>query len=214
MKNRTKFKKRSYCTREPRLGYYLIITDGYETEKNYFEGLKNSLPNGIKDKLVISVVTKKTSDLISECRKQVTYNAQFRKVWLVFDKDRIINFDQITEKAKSEGINVGWSNPCFEIWLYAYLDNMIPAIDSRTCCSKFGDKYKIISKKEYKKNDKDIYKHINEYGDERQAIFTSKKRYEQHIESGINKPSEMIPCNTVYQLIEEIKKKTGEDDSK
>ena len=30
-------------TRDPALGYYLIVTDTKETEKNYFEGLKKSM---------------------------------------------------------------------------------------------------------------------------------------------------------------------------
>ena len=31
-------------TRIPELGYYLIVTDTEETEKNYFEGLRDSIP--------------------------------------------------------------------------------------------------------------------------------------------------------------------------
>lgn len=30
--------------RVPELGYYLIVTDTEETEKNYFEGLRDSIP--------------------------------------------------------------------------------------------------------------------------------------------------------------------------
>ena len=32
-----------YATREPILGYYLIVTDTEETEKNYFEGAAPSI---------------------------------------------------------------------------------------------------------------------------------------------------------------------------
>jgi len=31
------------------LGYYLIVTDTEETEKNYFEGLKRSIPEEITE---------------------------------------------------------------------------------------------------------------------------------------------------------------------
>ena len=31
-------------TRVPELGYYLIVTDTKETEKNYFDGLRDSIP--------------------------------------------------------------------------------------------------------------------------------------------------------------------------
>ena len=41
--------------RVPELGYYLIVTDTEETEKNYFEGLRDSIPSELKDRLVIKV---------------------------------------------------------------------------------------------------------------------------------------------------------------
>ena len=50
-----------FATREPILGYYLIVTDTEETEKNYFEGLKNSIPSEIRDRIVIKVEKAKTT---------------------------------------------------------------------------------------------------------------------------------------------------------
>ena len=44
-----------FASREPILGYYLIVTDTEETEKNYFEGLKNSIPPEIRERIVIKV---------------------------------------------------------------------------------------------------------------------------------------------------------------
>lgn len=42
-------------TRIPELGYYLIVTDTEETEKNYFEGLRDSIPKELKNRLIIKV---------------------------------------------------------------------------------------------------------------------------------------------------------------
>lgn len=39
----------------PELGYYLIVTDTEETEKNYFEGLRDNIPVEMKDRLGIKV---------------------------------------------------------------------------------------------------------------------------------------------------------------
>ena len=50
-----------FATRNPVLGYYLIVTDAEETEKNYFEGLKNSIPSDIRDRIVIKVEKAKTT---------------------------------------------------------------------------------------------------------------------------------------------------------
>lgn len=59
-----KDRNRSVGTRIPELGYYLIVTDTEETEKNYFEGLRDSIPAGLKDRLVIKVEKAKTVELV------------------------------------------------------------------------------------------------------------------------------------------------------
>ena len=51
-------------TRVPELGYYLIVTDTKETEKNYFDGLRDSIPTELKDRLVIKVEKARTADLV------------------------------------------------------------------------------------------------------------------------------------------------------
>ena len=38
-------------TRIPELGYYLIVTDTEETEKNYFEGLRGQYSKRVKESL-------------------------------------------------------------------------------------------------------------------------------------------------------------------
>ena len=64
--------------REPELGYYLIVTDTEATERCYFNGLHDSLPMEIQDKLVIRVVETKTRDMIDKCLKLTAYEAQYR----------------------------------------------------------------------------------------------------------------------------------------
>ena len=67
-----------FATREPVLGYYLIVTDTEETEKNYFEGLKNSIPFEIRDRIVIKVEKAKTTynlvELLLEFITQLKYS--------------------------------------------------------------------------------------------------------------------------------------------
>lgn len=48
----------------PELGYYLIVTDTEGTERCFFTGLHQSLPEEVKNKLVIKVVETKTRMLI------------------------------------------------------------------------------------------------------------------------------------------------------
>lgn len=48
------------------MGYYLIVTDTEETEYNYLTGLRDSIPEGLRGKLVIKVFKAKTANLVSK----------------------------------------------------------------------------------------------------------------------------------------------------
>ena len=152
--------------RIPEMGYYLVVTDTEATERCFFNGLHDSLPEDVKKKLVIKVVETKTQNMIEKCLEMTAYEAQYRIPWIVFDRDQVPNFDQIIRDAEKVGINVGWSNPCFEIWMYAYFGSMPAIHESWTCCSRFADLYEARTGQKYSKADSDMYKRLCECGDE------------------------------------------------
>jgi len=102
-------------------GAYLIVTDAEKTEKNYFEGIKNIIPDNLKNDLQIKIYSNKAlSKIIDFAAEERNKDERFRDIWLVFDRDEVKNFDKLIEEAKENKMNVGWSNPCFEIWLISY----------------------------------------------------------------------------------------------
>ena len=141
----------------PELGYYLIVTDTEATERCYFTGLHQALPEDVRNKLVIKVVETKTRTMIDKCLELTAYDAQYRIPWIVFDRDQVQGFDEIIAEAVSKGIQVGWSNPCFEIWMYAYFGAMPAIQDSWTCCSDFGRVYETKTGQKYSKADEQMY---------------------------------------------------------
>ncbi|MCD7772251.1 MAG: RloB family protein [Oscillospiraceae bacterium] len=193
--------------RVPKMGYYLVVTDTEATERCYFTGLHDSLPEEVKEKLVIKVVETKTQNLIQKCLEMTAYEAQYRIPWIVFDRDQVQNFDQIVRDAEKAGIKVGWSNPCFEIWMYAYFDSMPAIQESWVCCSKFAELYKTRTGRVYSKSDAELYGRLCESGNEDKALKLAKEKYEQCIKGGKQLPSEMFPATTVYELVREIKRK-------
>lgn len=46
--------------RVPEMGYYLVVTDTEGTERCFFNGMHDSLPDDMKKKLVIKVLETKT----------------------------------------------------------------------------------------------------------------------------------------------------------
>ena len=191
----------------PELGYYLIVTDTEATERCFFTGLHQSLPEEIRNKLVIKVVETKTRTMIGKCLELTAYDAQYRSPWIVFDRDQVQGFDEIIAEAESKGIQVGWSNPCFEIWMYAYFGSMPAIHESWTCCSRFGDLYEARTGQKYSKADSDMYKRLCECGDEDKALQIAAQKYEQCLRECKRIPSEMCPATTVHNLVGEIRRK-------
>ena len=203
-----KTRDRRVVQRIPEMGYYLVVTDTEATERCFFTGLYNNLPESIRKKLVIKVIETKTQNLVQKCLEMTAYEAQYRIPWIVFDRDQVPNFDQIIQEAGKSGIHVGWSNPCFEIWMFAYFGNMPAIQESWTCCSKFGELYKTKTGQDYSKTDSEMYRRVYECGDEENAIQIASRKYEQQLRAGRNIPSQMCPATTVHELVREIREKT------
>ena len=198
-----------YATREPILGYYLIVTDTEETEKNYFEGLKDSIPPENRDRIVIKVEKAKTTyNLVERTIELSSAQAQQRIPWIVFDRDQVKDFDGIIREAERNDIHAGWSNPCFEIWMFAYLGEMPNIPDSVTCCSRFSDRFEKVTGQPYQKNDEDVYKKLIQYGDFDTAFRLAERNLARAMEDG-RKPSEAYPACTVHYLVKEITDKVS-----
>ena len=199
-KSREAFRKRV-----PDLGYYFIVTDAEETEVNYMYGLRDSLPRELQGRIVIKVSKAKTQELVKTCKEQASLEPQYGQPWIIFDRDRVVNFDEIIEQAKREGVNVGWSNPCIEIWFDAYFGKMHSYNDSVICCRRFGETFEHRTGQEYHKDSLQIYAVLNRFGNESNAIQIAERRHDGYLKDGITRPSEMCPCTTVHKLVREIK---------
>ena len=188
-------------------GTYLIITDTEKTEKNYFEGIKNIIPGNLKNDLQIKIYSNKAlSKIIDFAAEERNKDERFRDIWLVFDRDEVKNFDKLIEEAKENKMNVGWSNPCFEIWLMTYFQLPKNIEESQKCCETFEKIFKENTGKKYKKSEEKIYNILCENGDENRAIERAREKYHQ-VRKDYSQPSKMIGCTTVYKLVEELKKK-------
>lgn len=194
-------------TREPKLGYYYIVTDTDQTEKNYLEGLRDSIPEELRGKIVIKVMKSKTIEMVETCKEGASLFPQYSEPWIVFDRDQVKDFDNIIKSAEQNGIHAGWSNPCFEIWLYAYFGSMPNIHDSVSCCHQFAGEYEKRTGQKYDKAEKDLYKKLCQFGNEEKAIEIAEQKRNQCINNGVVLPSKLLSCTTVNLLVNEIKVK-------
>lgn len=202
-------RRESAPRRVPDLGYYIVVTDTKATEENYLYGLRDSLPKELQGRIVIKVSSVKTEVMVERCKSLAALEPQYGEPWIVFDKDRVIRFDEIIQKAHKEGINLGWSNPCIEIWFDAYFGQMHGYQDSKQCVRRFAETYERITGQEYSKSDRQLYEILTRYGDEAKAIEIAEKRLKGHKDSGVTKPSDMVPGTTLHDLVEGIRRKTN-----
>lgn len=192
------------------LGNYRIVTDTDNSEKFFFEGLKKSLPPETRDKIEI-VVSKKvrTKDLVDTAADIIE---NFKETWIVFDRDRVPDFDKLIQKANCRGINVAWSNPCIEIWFLAYYGIMPDGMDSVQCCAEFGRVFKKRTGESYTKNDDGIYRKLISSGDEKNAIIIADKKHKNWIRQcediEVIPPSKMNACTMMFEIVGEIRSKT------
>ncbi len=75
--------------KSPELGYYLVVTDTKGTERCFFTGLQQYIPEALRNKLVIRVVETKTRSMIDKCMELTAYDAQYRIPCIVFDRDQV-----------------------------------------------------------------------------------------------------------------------------
>lgn len=198
-----KRQKRTRGGRPKELGNYYIVTDARETEKNYFEGLRASFPANLQDKIEIKVCDVSSYKVLIPEALKGRQKAQFRQLWLVFDRDRIPDFDAILDKAQAEKIEVGWSNPCFELWLAAYFSGKVPSYsDSKECVEAFKVLYKRATEREYSKNEKNLYDALTKHGDEAKALTAARVKYKN--EKDVKLCASDMLCTAVYRLVQEL----------
>lgn len=74
---------------------------------------------------------------------------------------------------------------------------------------RFGREYEAKTGRKYIKSDKKLYDIMYDKGNEENAIKITKYRYEDFKNQKIEKPSEMLSCSTVFQLVQEIREKVN-----
>lgn len=204
---RRELRERRFNRRQPDLGYYIVVTDTTGTERVYFNGLRDSIEEKYKDRLIIKVKETNNRNMIDDALELASKHPQYAEPWIVFDKDKNKNFDKIIKDAKQAGVNVAWSNPCIEIWFHAYFGNIPNCKSSVDCVQNFEKEYLKITGKEYSKTDKDLYSKLSNNGDEKTAIKISKNRMDEHVRNSNETPSSMVACTNLYVLVDEIRKK-------
>jgi hypothetical protein len=116
--------KRRVAFRSPKIKIN-VVCEGKLTEPEYLRKLARHCGALITIELVVeeaagvpmSVVDKAIQILRQRRREKIDSLSKHDQIWAVFDKDQHPRVDEAINKAETAGIMVGYSNPCFELWL-------------------------------------------------------------------------------------------------
>jgi hypothetical protein len=189
---------------------YLIITDAEKTEVNYFKGLDKTTKDTFTGRIKVKTfkgMQGRARELVANARRYSHDQPRSFETWCLFDYDKEVNFDQVINEVadlEDQTLKIGWTNPCVELWLGAYLGGNIQCFDSSSCIKNFKERYKAKTGREYKKNESNIYQILILEGDELKAIELATSWENNHKLSN-TLPSKSIPGTTLHKLIKDIK---------
>lgn len=198
-------------TRELR-AYFLIVCEGAKTEPNYFKSFPKMAGNLVFDLTFDGggISTTKVLEKAVEIRDKSSQ--KFDRIWIVFDKDSFpeANFNKAILDAEKEGIKSAWSNEAFELWYllhFVYRNTAMSREDYKKAIeTQINTQIKLKTGKtgsfSYKKNDAEMYKTLQEYGNETNAINWAEKLEKTYTGQQFAKYN---PCTTVYKLVQELR---------
>lgn len=202
--------KRNVATKDIQPGNYLIVTEGVETEKNYFENIGKIITDLFNNEVKVDKITldvkgtgRSTSVLVNEVIKKRSLSS-YSDVWVVFDRDNNTDFDEAIALATKEGFNVAWSNESFELWLLLHFQDLKAGIHRDNYIEKLNAHFKSknINGGTYSKNINNIFDLTKPYVET--AIKRSKALLEFHEENKNFNPNKMNPATKVQDLVEEL----------
>lgn len=190
--------------------YQLIVSEGTDTEPNYFQSIANIVNAKYPNKINVDVegVGDNTLNLLEKARLLVesSFN-DIKHVWLVYDTDDFpadhinrtailcqqYSNDQITYHAI-------WNNQCIELWFLLHFGFYQADIHRQEYWPKLSYWLKNIGQGEYSKNRDDMFDILRPYMDF--AIANAQKLEKINIGRA---PSASAPGTMVHELILSLK---------
>lgn len=190
---------------------YYIFCEGTKTEPNYFEGMKRQIERKgmYRNSVFINIegVGEGTVRILEHAEKYIRSNKISEgEVWIIYDKDDFsedsFNFvadriKQLNQESTKIKYNAAWSNQCIEYWFILHFDYYVANNDRSFYIEYLNKKFKELGLDPYIKNDKEIFKKLENYGDPDRAVRFAQKRLDEL--KGLP-DSKAVPATKVHLL--------------
>lgn len=123
--------RRAPPTRSPKQKF-IIYSEGKNTEPDYFKSIRTNLFGALIDIEMIDAagvpmtIAEKACEraaAMKRSRKQKSSFEEDDEIWAIFDRDEHPKVQEALEKCKNGNVGIGFSDPCFELWLLLHLKN-------------------------------------------------------------------------------------------
>jgi len=111
----------------------LVLSEGECTEPEYLEGFRRWCRNPLVSVKIaeergvpltlVRAAKKHRADAQKAAKREGDENHAYDEVWCVFDVDEHPYLNQALDEARTAGIEVALSNPCFELWLLLHFQD-------------------------------------------------------------------------------------------
>ena len=190
---------------------FYILTNGRETEKNYFDLIKS------KKSIFDVKIEYQNSNPVQLVRYASQYLREANQVWCVFDIDNNFNdgtLIQAIKLAEETGVQIAYSNIAFEVWLLSHHQKVESTYDNTRLIRQMDKLLRedLRLNRGYDKSDKELLKkHFLPKLDD--AIVNSKVIYQrkvkQHEQEYMGNKNYRIwewnSSTNIFQLIEALK---------
>lgn len=192
---------------------WLFVSEGTETEVNYFRGLGEEVErlSGGKIRFRAEGTGRNTLGVVEAVNDYLgvvddlkrARAVRYGKIFTVFDKDsfKSADFNVAIELSKARGHIPLWSNESFELWFLLHYTEQEEPIGRNECMQKLGFYFRREHGKAYKKNFRHIYAMISGGGKLRDAVRRAEKLWRG---CGECAPHACNPCTAAFLVFGEL----------
>ncbi len=185
----------------------LLVCEGKETERNYFDQLKRE--DAIRERFAITVQKGKGGSPEAVAKYAVerkdNSNVKFDEVWCVMDVEdanQRASLDKALTILQKNNIKACLSNPAFEVWLLSHFERTAKMFNNcDAVIARLGKCWQKEFSTGYDKSDRAIYRRVSDRTNT--AIENAMSVREKH--HGMDKPAaDCNPCTEVYRLVKHL----------
>lgn len=190
--------------------YHLIVTEGTDTEPQYFGAIRDVINQQYRDKIQLDISGEgdNTLSLFKKAKRRALENPNgYKHVWVIYDTDdfpadhinRAAELCEQNSTAETQ-FHAIWLNQCIELWYLLHFSFFQSDIHRKEYWPKLTEWLTSMGAGEYTKGRADMYAVLHPFMDI--AIANAKKL--DTINAG-KTPAASAPGTKVYEVIEKLR---------